>query len=212
MTSTSKFGHLVRFDPANLGAQDPVSTGHVMLALNNVDHLADVIGGVPVGFPAMNGKFLAPQTVSTTTFQRVWTSGPMILRVRDDGSPYAFRCWLAAKASQANTVTFRIAIGLREEIEFLVITGNTTQVLEGATAAIVMTELSTIIPGGAARKYIDLPTDARALRTLSTPSDVLATEDWSVNSMEMVAEVWAKTSNIGAIPQLGGVMVAQYHR
>lgn len=99
-------------------ADEPVSAGESLVAANNILHLADSSAQVRV---AWQGAITAPDTYEEDQgsvgiiydkdlWYPLWTSGPLTLRVREDGSIYPLRVRLAGRAPTSLSLTFYLIL------------------------------------------------------------------------------------------------------
>lgn len=212
--TTSSLGLYTRFDESLVDDENPVDTGLMYRAINNLNHLADQYAQHRVNWVIPAGKSgleVDPSGEALTETNRVflYRSLPFDMHVREDGTTYDLLVWLRTQSNHAtHTATFDAVLSPAapgtaysdgERAAAGVNVGTTTAT--STTAA-----WSQVSP---AALTLDQRMVARSTDRASTV-DTVGGPERGVDWLRVELWVYCGVSDVLATPELSGVRAVEY--
>lgn len=215
--TTSEYGGRVRVSASILNTEEPLGTRGTKVLASNAHHFADMKCNHLVNWVAARTALLETPgyrspDAPTTDFARLCAWGPLPLTIRPDRSAYPLRLELAGATSNViggavfgAVLVPDLALGTEfvEDTTFTTGRGAIFKSTSSTTAAWLDTDFGAKY-FGLSRSVSDPGWGARhtLVDTGGHPTTVDTCEAWLV--------VYAKTSNIAALPRLYGVHLSEH--
>lgn len=210
MASSHYRGH-IDYDPGDIAADEPISSGLAFQIVNNANHLADQSAQVRVAWAGVELQTDAFTAETIHSWNHIVTFGPFPVTIGSDGRTYPLRCRLAGRCTQSGTSgKLRLVVGSSEDtrlqlvVLYPTIPDNALQVNTSSTSNAWLTPWPP-------KTLLTIPDEVvRESMVSRTTIDSVGGDPIDVSVVMVYASVWGYSIDIGTSVVCSGAYIAEY--